>query len=171
MKTGASEILYHHVQGGFILKKEWNDIFDYYRQEENMTQSELVIAMLTELQAAEGFIPKEAKETVAGIAGVNSGYISAVIKSLPHLHEQSFKYEIKICISDRCKNKNASGVLKEFQRILKIRPGQVTRDGRFLLTTVYCMHYCTKGPNVQIGDKLFQNVTVDMVSSIIKSYR
>ena len=81
-----------------------------------------------------------------------------------------FRYEIKVCISDRCKNKGGTDVLKEFQRILKIRPGQVTRDGRFLLTTVYCMHYCTKAPNVQIGDKLFQNVSVSDVPSIIKKY-
>lgn len=152
------------------MKKEWNDIFDYYREEKSMNQSELVIAMLTELQAAEGCIPREARETVAEIAGVNPGYISAVIKSLPHLHEQSFRYEIKVCISDRCKNKGGTDVLKEFQRILKIRPGQVTRDGRFLLTTVYCMHYCTKAPNVRIGDRLFQNVSVSDVPSIIKKY-
>ncbi|BDF05769.1 NADH-quinone oxidoreductase subunit NuoE family protein [[Clostridium] hylemonae] len=153
-----------------MLKKEWNDIFDYYREEKTMTQSELVIAVLTELQAIEGCIPKEAREAAAELAGVNPGYVSAVIKRLPHLHEQSFRHEIKVCISDRCKNKGGQDVLKEIQRILKIRPGQVTRDKRFLLTTVYCMHYCTKGPNVQIDGRLFQNVTAAEVPSILKKY-
>lgn len=149
------------------MKNEWNEIFDYYKNMDSLPQSELIISILTEIQALEGCIPKDAQEMTAKLAKVKPGYISAVIKSLPHLHEQSFQYEIKICISDRCKDKGATEVLKEFQRILKIRPGQVSRDGRFLLTTRYCMHHCGKGPNVEINGKLFQHVTVSDVKGIL----
>lgn len=150
------------------MKKEWNEIFDYYKSQENLPQSELVISILTEIQAMEGYIPKEVREAISGMAGVNAGYITAIIKSLPHLHEQSFQYEIKVCISDRCKNKGGAEVLKEFQRILKIRPGQVSRDKRFLLTTRYCMHHCQSGPNVEIAGKLYKNVSAADVSEIIR---
>ncbi len=151
------------------MKKEWNEIFDYYKNQENLSQSELVISILTEIQALEGYIPKEVQKALSDAAKVNAGYITAIIKSLPHLHEQSFQYEIKICISDRCKDKGATEVLKEFQRILKIRPGQVSRDKRFLLTTRYCMHHCGSGPNIEIAGKLYQNVSAADVSKIIKN--
>lgn len=152
------------------MKQEWNEIFEYYKSS-SLSQSELIISILTEIQALEGCIPKDAQNITAQFAGVNPGYITAVIKSLPHLHQQSFDHEIKVCISDRCKDKGSMDVLKELQRILKIRPGQVSRDGRFLLTTRYCMHHCGKGPNIEIDKKLFQNVKAADIPHILDTFK
>lgn len=145
-----------------------NEIFDYYRQEKALEQSELV-ALLAELQETAGYLSEELQKEAADVADVSPGYVDALVRKLPNLHDTPFEYEIKVCISDRCKNKGSLDVLNELKRILKIKPGQVTRDGRFLLNTVYCMHMCTKGPNMSINGTFYHNVTPADVKRILKS--
>ena len=54
--------------------------------------------------------------------------VAAIIKNLPHLHAQAFRHEIRVCISDRCKARGGSDLLKKLQKLLKIKPGQVTKE-------------------------------------------
>lgn len=145
-----------------------NEIFDFYRQEKALEQSELV-ALLAELQETAGYLSKELQKEAADVADVSPGYVDALVRQLPNLHDTPFQYEIKVCISDRCKNKGSLDVLNELKRILKIKPGQVTKDGRFLLTTVYCMHMCTKGPNISINGTFYHTVTPDAIKRILKN--
>ena len=151
-------------------KNKVRDIFAYYEKDSSLSRSELVIAMLTELQEVSGFLSRDIQMKVAQTAGVNPGYVAAVIKNLPNLHAKPFHHEIKICISDRCKSKGGTELLKKLQKLLKIRPGQVTRDGRFLLTTEYCMHNCMHGPNVKIDGVLYQNVTADTIDTLLEKF-
>lgn len=152
------------------MKQELQDIINYYQNDSSYTQSERVIAMLTELQEQEGYLCEELQQTVAKAAGVNLGYVKALIKRLPHLHARPFRHEIQVCISERCKAKGGSDVLKELQRLLKVKPGQTTRDGRFLLTTRYCMHRCLEGPNMTVNQDHYGGVTPADLPSILKKY-
>lgn len=151
------------------LEDKIEEILEYYRTDTSLNQSELVIAMLTELQETTGYLSEAIQKEAASIAGVSFSYVAAVIRQLPHLHNAPFQYEIKVCISDRCKNKGSLDVLKELQRILRIQPGQVTKDGKFLLRTVYCMHMCTKGPNISINGTDYHNVAPSDIKKILKS--
>lgn len=151
-------------------KNKVQDILAYYEKDSSLSQSELVISMLTELQEVCGFLSKNIQAKAAQTAGVNPGYVAAIIKSLPNLHEKPFRHEIKVCISDRCKSKGGTDLLKKLQKLLKVRPGQVTRDGRFLLTTEYCMHNCMHGPNIKVDGVLYQNVTADTIDELLKKF-
>lgn len=147
------------------------EIYDYYKEEHSLSQSELIISMLTQLQEAAGYLSKDIQENVARIAGVNPGYVAAVIKNLPHLHAQPFRHEIRVCISDRCKAKGSLDLLKELKRLLKVKPGQVTKDGIFLLNTEYCMHNCMHGPNLKIDGRIYENVQISKLPQLLEQLR
>lgn len=147
------------------------EIYDYYKEDHALSQSELIISMLTQLQDAAGYLSKDIQEEVARIAGVKQGYVAAVIKNLPHLHAQAFRHEIRVCISDRCKAKGGSNLLKELQKLLKIKPGQVTKDGVFLLNTEYCMHNCMHGPNIKIDGQIYENVQISQLQQLLEQLR
>lgn len=153
-----------------LMENKLQDIYDYYKKETSLTQSELVMTMLTELQEVCGYLTEDMQKKTAEIAGVNNGYITALIKNLPHLHAQPFEHEIRVCISDRCKKKDGTEVLKKLQKILKVKPGQVTKDGKFMLNTEYCMHNCLHGPNIKIDGVLYQEVKAADIEKMIQPY-
>lgn len=152
------------------MDEKLEEIFNRYKNDTTLEQPELVMAMLTELQDAAGYLSASIQKTAAQTAGVNAGYIAALVKTLPHLHAKPFKHEIKVCTSDRCKAQGGSEVLKKFQQILRTKPGQVSRDGNFLLTTEYCMHNCAHGPNVKIDGVLYPDITPSDVPSLIRKF-
>ena len=147
------------------------ELYDYYKEDHSLSQSELIIAMLTRIQEAVGYVSKDVQEEVARLAGVNRGYVAAIIKNLPHLHAQAFRHEIRVCISDRCKARGGSDLLKKLQELLKIKPGQVTKDGVFLLNTEYCMHNCMHGPNLKIDGRIYENVQISQLPQLLEQLR
>ena len=143
------------------------ELYDYYKEDPSLSQSELIISMLTRIQEAVGYVSKDVQEEVARLAGVNRGYVAAIIKNLPHLHAQAFR----VCISDRCKARGGSDLLKKLQELLKIKPGQVTKDGVFLLNTEYCMHNCMHGPNLKIDGRIYENVQISQLPQLLEQLR
>lgn len=146
------------------------EIITYYEKDCDMPNTEKLLPMLREIQEAEGYIPEFVKQTVSERFDLKSTYINAVIKRYPSLKEQPYKYEIKICTDGRCASKAALSVLQEFESILGVQKGQVTKDNLFLLNTCQCLHQCAKGPNVMVNDRLYSQVTPSMVNKIIRDF-
>ncbi|MFR5582547.1 MAG: NAD(P)H-dependent oxidoreductase subunit E [[Clostridium] scindens] len=61
--------------------------------------------------------------------------------------------------------------LKKLQELLKIKPGQVTKDGVFLLNTEYCMHNCMHGPNLKIDGRIYENVQISQLPQLLEQLR
>ena len=59
------------------------ELYDYYKEDPSLSQSELIISMLTRIQEAVGYVSKDVQEEVARLAGVNRGYVAAIIKNCP----------------------------------------------------------------------------------------
>ena len=62
-------------------------------------------------------------------------------------------------------------ILMHLKRLLKIKPGETTKDRRFSLETTSCIGCCNKPPSMMINDKIFTNLTEKQVSSIIKKLK
>lgn len=147
------------------------EIINYYQQDSCMSNTEKLLPMLREIQEAEGYISEAVKQIISQRFALKSTYINAVVKRYPSLKEQPYQYEIKVCSDSRCLSNNAASVLKEFETLLKIQKGHVTEDHIFFLNTCQCLHTCAKGPNVMVNNKLYSQVTPDMVNKIIRDFR
>jgi len=62
-------------------------------------------------------------------------------------------------------------VLKEVEKLLKIREGQTTRDGHFSLESVGCMGACSDGPVISINGEFHNAVSITGIAAIIDQYR
>lgn len=147
------------------------EIITYYEQDCDMPNTEKLLPMLREIQEAEGYINESVKQIISSRFSLKPTYINAVIKRYPSLKEQPYQYEIRICTDGRCASKAALSVLQKFESILNVQKGQVTKDNLFFLNTCQCMHNCAKGPNVMVNDRIYSQVTADMVSQIIRDFR
>lgn len=79
--------------------------------------------------------------------------------------------EIDICIGLHCKRKGYKELLEEFERVLGIKAGQTTEDGRFKLNTSGCVGSCRQALALTMNGKMYRHVEVGDVESIIDTYK
>lgn len=81
------------------------------------------------------------------------------------------RFIIQVCYDIPCYVNNSVNVVKELEKSLKIKMGQTTYDGLFTIEYSSCLGCCDKAPAMQIGDKLYGNLTPDKIGSILEMYR
>ena len=62
-------------------------------------------------------------------------------------------------------------IIKEFEKILKIKLGQTTKDGKITLEKTSCIGMCDKAPAIMVDSDLIENVTAKKVKEIVKNLR
>ena len=60
--------------------------------------------------------------------------------------------------------------MDEFKRELGIQVGQITKDGKFSLSSLLCVGACGLAPVVLVDDKTYGRVAPDDVKNILKEY-
>jgi NADH-quinone oxidoreductase subunit E len=131
-----------------------------------------LIAILEDIQASYGYLPREALETVAtqtghplvDIFGAATFYKSFSLKPRgQHL--------ISVCLGTACHVRSAPIIVGEFERQLGIKVGETTADNEFSLETVACLGACALGPIVVVDGRYFSNVDTNAVKRIIRKAR
>jgi NADH:ubiquinone oxidoreductase subunit E len=127
-----------------------------------------LIAILEKIQAKYSYLPEEALRTVAqktghslvDIYGVATFYKSFSLKPRG-------RHLVSVCLGTACHVRGGPAVAAEFQKRLKVKPGETTVDRQFTLETVNCLGACALGPIVVVDGHYFSNVRVAEVPSIL----
>jgi NADH:ubiquinone oxidoreductase subunit E len=77
------------------------------------------------------------------------------------------KFKINVCTGTACFVKGAGPVLDEFKRYLNLEEGETSEDLKFSLGGLRCVGACSLAPVVMVNDKVYGNVTKEMVPDII----
>lgn len=131
-----------------------------------------LIAILQEIQLKYKYLPEKALRMVADrtgralvdVYGVATFYHSFSLNSRG-------KHHISVCLGTACHVRGAARIIEEFERQLKIKPGETTPDREFTLETVNCLGACALGPIVVIDGFYFSHVTASRVKLILKEAR
>lgn len=112
-------------------------------------------------------IKEFAKETGLPVSRV---YSVASFYSLLSMKPRG-KYIIQVCYDVPCYVNGSVNVVKELEKKLKTKMGGTTDDGLFTLEYSSCLGCCDKAPVMQIGSKLYGNLTSEKISEILTVYR
>ena len=77
------------------------------------------------------------------------------------------KYKINVCTGTACFVKGSGAILDEFKRYLNLNQGETSHDRKFSLGGLRCVGACSLAPVVMVNDKVYGNVTAQMVPNII----
>ena len=142
----------NHIEDKY---SQFEETAKYYQSLHVQNDQETLVQFLRETQDIFDCIPHDAKIKISEIMGMNTVIIDKIISMYPSLTSEKFETEIVVCSGASCSSKNVQRLLSEIQTLLQIRPGQVTKDGRYKLTAKPCMKQCNKGPNLMIGNALY----------------
>jgi NADH-quinone oxidoreductase subunit E len=128
-----------------------------------------LIASLHKAQQLFGYLPEEVQLFVAekfrlqlsDAAGVVSFYSFFVV-------QPPGRFTVNVCTGTACFVKGADRVLREFERELGIASGETREDLEFSLGGLRCVGACSLAPVVMVNDRVYGNVTPDMVKGILK---
>ena len=131
-----------------------------------------LIAILQDIQAEYNYLPEEPLRMVAKVLDIP---LTDVVGVATFYRAFSLtprgKHICTVCQGTACHVRGGPRILDEFERRLKIRAGQTTKDRKFTLETVACLGCCAIGPVVVVDRDYHAHTTVRNVGAILKKYQ
>ena len=149
--------------------KKYEELGNYINElQANPTE---LIAILHRAQHIFGYLPKEVQEFIAGKLNIPVSKVYGVVTFYSFFTmEKKGKYVINVCLGTACFVRGADKILSEFERLLGIKNGETTPDGKFTLSSLRCVGACGLAPVVQVNGKTYGNATLETVKQIIEEY-
>ena len=131
-----------------------------------------IIAVLQEIQERDGYLSPEALDETARLTGisVNEIYGVATFYSFYKFNPPG-RHVIQVCLGTACHVRGGAKILSELERLLKIKVGEVTPDGKFELNRIACLGCCALEPVVAIDGKFYPRVTARKLPAILAEYQ
>lgn len=131
-----------------------------------------LINVLHAAQSIFGYLPAEVQEVVADELNVSIAHVHGVVSFYSFFTMiPKGEYPISVCMGTACYVRGAEKVLDEFKKLLDIKVGETTPDGKFSLNSLRCVGACGLAPVVTVGERVHGRVAVEDVKSIIEEYK
>lgn len=149
------------------LKTRLNPILKKYNNDSGM-----LVSILQDVQAALGYLPREAIVDVSKLLNVPLTQVYSVatfFKAFTLIPRG--RHQIQVCLGTACHVRGSERVLETFERELGIKPGESDKDLTFSLETVNCVGACALGPIVIIDGNYSGDVKNDSVKPLLAKYK
>ncbi|RPI74665.1 MAG: NADH-quinone oxidoreductase subunit NuoE [Desulfobacteraceae bacterium] len=131
-----------------------------------------LIPLLQDIQTLYGYLPKEVILEVNKRLGIPTSKIYGVASFYNQFRFQQIgKYHIQLCRGTACHVKGSKRLLDKVQKLLKIEPGQTTRDALFSLEIVACLGGCGLSPVIAVNGEFYARMTPKKTEELINSLR
>ncbi len=127
-----------------------------------------LIQTLHKAQELFSYLPQCVQLFVADRLGLHLSEVYGVISFYSFFTDKPVgKFKINVCTGTACFVKGSGAVLDEFKRYLNLEEGETSEDLKYSLGGLRCVGACSLAPVVMVNDKVYGNVTRDMVPNII----
>jgi NADH-quinone oxidoreductase subunit E/NADP-reducing hydrogenase subunit HndA len=131
-----------------------------------------LINVLHKAQSIFGYLPAEVQEIVSKELKVPLAKVYGVVTFYSFFTMiPKGKHPISICTGTACYVRGAEKVLDEFKKLLDVKVGETTPDGKFSLSCLRCVGACGLAPVVLVGEKTYGRVAPEMVKEILAEYK
>ena len=133
---------------------------------------EALLPLLQDIQIEYGYLNEEAILKV----GQHIKLPSSKVYGIATFYDQfrfvpKGKFHIKVCRGTSCHMHGTAGILREVERVLNLKEGNTTRDGRFSLEAVSCMGACGSAPVLNVNGEFKTAIAIQDIAQIIDQYR
>ncbi len=131
-----------------------------------------LIPILQEVQEAEGFLSRDAVVKISKHLKLPASKIYGVATFYNQFRFQpKGQYHFMVCRGTACHVKGSLKNLETAMKMLKLNPGQTSRDRKFSLEVVACMGACGLAPVVNVNGEFYAKVSPRKLSTIIQECR
>ena len=126
-------------------------------------------AMLA-LQEKDGYLTSENITELADAFNMypSEVYDTASFYSMIKLSKPEGKTEILICRGAPCHVAGSEAVIEAVEKLLGIKVGETTKDGKYSFGFTECLGQCQASPTLEINTKLYIDMTPEKVTALLK---
>lgn len=131
-----------------------------------------LMPVLQKAQEIYGYLPIEVQTNIAEGLNVPLEEVYGVVTFYAQfsLYPKG-EYKISICLGTACYVKGSGDVFDKFSRLLGVKSGECTPDGKFSLDACRCIGACGLAPVLTVNEEVFGKVTVDDVDTILAKFK
>ena len=128
-----------------------------------------ILGTLREMQRKYGYLPEDKiRELSRKIKlPVVEIYDMASFYSMFSFDKKGKKI-VRICNSPSCYLNGSLNVLGEAKKLLGVKVGETTKNGKFSLELTSCIGCCDKAPAIMINDELIGDLTKEKLKKLLK---
>jgi len=131
----------------------------------------IAMQALQKTQDIYGYLPKEAMIAVAVELGVSLEELYGIATFYSQFRLAPIgEFKISVCLGTACYVKGAQNIHDKFERILGIKDGETTPDGKFSLQSCRCIGACGLAPVIMINDDVYGKLTGNELEDILAKY-
>ncbi|KKM10455.1 hypothetical protein SY88_13930 [Clostridiales bacterium PH28_bin88] len=131
-----------------------------------------LLPVLREVQAQTHHLSEEVMKQVAAGLGIPLSQVfgTASFYTMFNVRPKG-RHIIRVCESAPCHVERAREVMAALEKELGVGLGGETPDGLFTLETASCIGVCGVAPAIMIDDKVYGNLTPEMIPEVIARFR
>ncbi len=134
-------------------------------------RAEALIPILSDVNRALGYLPKEALVEVSKAVRVPASQVASAATFYSMLNTTPRgRHVVQFCESAPCHVVGGHEIWKALQEELQLGPGETSADGKWTLVTTSCLGICSVGPVIMIDDDVHGNVEPKRVREILAQY-
>jgi len=139
---------------------------------QNKNNSGNVMEVLQKTQNIFGYIPEKAVPQIAEAINVAESKLYGVITFYSQFTlTPKAKYNIDVCLGTACFVLGANDILEKIKAKLGVDVGQMTADGKWIITSCRCLGCCGLAPAITINGEVYGKLKVDDIDKIIDEFQ
>ena len=147
--------------------KEFNELLD--KNKNNRTN---IMEVLQKTQGIFGYIPEDSIKLISDALKMVESEIYGIVTFYSQFSlTPKAKYNIDVCLGTACFVLGAQDVMNKILEKLNVKVGQMTEDGKWIVTSCRCLGCCGLAPAITINGEVYGKVKVEDVDKIIDSFK
>ena len=139
--------------------------------QENKNCPDNVMVALQKTQGIFGYIPEKTVAMISKSLNVAESKIYGIISFYSQFTlTPRAKYNLDICLGTACFVLGANDILNKILEKLKVQVGEMTPDGKWIVTSCRCLGCCGLAPAITINGEVYGKLKVEDVDGIIDSF-
>lgn len=130
-----------------------------------------LINVLQKTQDIYGYLPEHLVQEISTSLDVALSEIYGVITFYTQFSlVPRATYTIDLCLGTACFVNGADQILEKLCEKLNLKAGELSKDGKWMISTCRCIGCCGLAPVIRINDRVYGKVKPEEIDGILKEY-
>lgn len=130
-----------------------------------------IMTVLQKTQGIFGYIPEKTVKLIAESINMPESEIYGIITFYSQFTlTPKAKYNIDVCLGTACFVLGAQSIMDKILAKLGVDVGQMTSDGKWIVTSCRCLGCCGLAPAITINGEVYGKLKVEDVDRILDSF-
>lgn len=135
-------------------------------------ESAIIPSLYIAQKENKGWIDADVIRALAKVLNLPESRINEVFKFYSMFNQKPVgRYHVQVCGTLSCHVNGAQDLINHMCKELKVKPDEVTADGKFTISRVECLGSCGTAPMMMVNEEYHENLTPESAMNLLRSLK